>query len=847
MYLHWVILANVIYTSLITPATALAHPKITRMEIESNIRFRLATTTIRMSVNNTEKESKIFYFEVLLPNDALVYDVYLNVNGTSLKGRTEKKSKDYREWKKHTKKNFQKSIKKQTFFDINVFATNTTIAGKSEAFFNFTYKTLLLRKDGLYTHRIPIFLRQHLVVKQLHVFISLWEPQNIHRFTASLIKEKNMPDIANDHNLEELPQTLWKSRNNILVDYTEKLGKLRNVFSRVFQVQYDLKRPEDNYGDILWHKDRGLYFFNHVINTSLPKDLVFTIDMSSSMAIDWEQTIHKAFPIIFQKMKTADRFNILMYNRSVYEWKKELQNVTNENIESAMQFIKSFPATGISNINLALNKSLDHLNDTRPGRFQAVYFLTDGFQSTTDVKTNTIINQVKHINKGRNIPIFTLALGSTSDVILLRAIAAATGGKFKKIYERQLSYAVELMVDFFGEINTHLLKNLTLKNCDKEAHRFDMSRDYYRGSENIFYITPDCFPNNSYQMVVVTGRGYNGINNYTAPLLNSDLGLYNDNQKEEFLKSYLEFLALRTAINMDDRKAIRAYPGLVLTPWSFITFQPPSAINLNQSGSSSGSDVNKIWMQEITGAGVGDPHFMIELKGLKRPVCFNMMGKPGDVINLVYDKRNGIFVNAKIICSDVDCQKTYLGVISVSAPTEKWTISPEDVQVTRRHSWQDESRPLKDQFTAHYTDRRSIVMTWKSSEKKTIKLLIRRSQSKKANGTKYLDFYLMNGSGLSNATDGLIGQFTNRRGVIFKVRRTANGKMKSDIRIHYKNKYRTFSAVLTGNRRSFQLRKECWTVWKEGRGLVRGTYQDYVTQGLFQVPIFKHHLRAQKT
>lgn len=86
-----------------------------------------------------------------------------------------------------------------SFFDINVFATNTTIAGKSEAFFNFTYKTLLLRKDGLYTHRIPIFLRQHLVVKQLHVFISLWEPQNIHRFTASLIKEKNMPDIANDH------------------------------------------------------------------------------------------------------------------------------------------------------------------------------------------------------------------------------------------------------------------------------------------------------------------------------------------------------------------------------------------------------------------------------------------------------------------------------------------------------------------------------------------------------------------------------------------------------------------------------------------------------------------------
>lgn len=214
----------------------------------------------------------------------------------------------------------------------------------------------------------------------------------------------------------------------------------------------------------------------------------------------------------------------------------------------------------VSNINLALNKSLDHLNDTRPGRFQAVYFLTDGFQSTTDVKTNAIISQVKHINKGRNIPIFTLALGSTSDVILLRAVAAATGGKFKKIYERQLSYAVELMVDFFGEINTHLLNNLTLKNCDKDAHRFDMSRDYYRGSENIFYITPDCFPNNNYQMVVVTGRGHNGINNYTAPLLNSDLGLYNDNQKEEFLKSYLEFLALRTAINMDDKKAIRAYP-----------------------------------------------------------------------------------------------------------------------------------------------------------------------------------------------------------------------------------------------------------------------------------------------
>ena len=118
-------------------------------------------------------------------------------------------------------------------------------------------------------------------------------------------------------------------------------------------------------------------------------------------------------------------------------------------------------------------------------------------------------------------------------------------------------------------------------------------------------------------------------------------------------------------------------------------------------------------------------------------------------------------MNAKIICAENDdtCQKTYLGIISVATPTEKWTISPKEVQVSRYHSWQDESSgPLSDQFTTHHTDRRSMIMIWRSKEKKMIKLLIRRSESKKKNGTKYLDFYLVDGSGLSNATDGLIGK-----------------------------------------------------------------------------------------
>ena len=213
----------------------------------------------------------------------------------------------------------------------------------------------------------------------------------------------------------------------------------------------------------------------------------------------------------------------------------------------------------VSNIDLALNMSLKHLNDTKPGRFKVVYFLTDGYDTTQLLKANQISKRLQETNKGSNIPIFTLALGSTSDVLLLRAIAATTGGKFKKIYERQLSEATKLMVDFFDEINAQLLNNLTLKNCDKEAHHFDMSRNYYRGSEKIFFITSKCFHDNSNPKIVVTGRANDGPNNYTTPILTSDFGLPDDNQREDFLQSYLDFLNLRRAIYLDDRKTIRAY------------------------------------------------------------------------------------------------------------------------------------------------------------------------------------------------------------------------------------------------------------------------------------------------
>lgn len=39
--------------------------------------------------------------------------------------------------------------------------------------------------------------------------------------------------------------------------------------------------------------------------------------------------------------------------------------------------------------------------------------------------------------------------------------------------------------------------------------------------------------------------------------------------------------------------------------------------------------------------GGGDPHFMIRIKGMTHPLCFDFPAKPGDVLRLLSDTQSG--------------------------------------------------------------------------------------------------------------------------------------------------------------------------------------------------------------
>lgn len=37
----------------------------------------------------------------------------------------------------------------------------------------------------------------------------------------------------------------------------------------------------------------------------------------------------------------------------------------------------------------------------------------------------------------------------------------------------------------------------------------------------------------------------------------------------------------------------------------------------------------------------GDPHFLVSIQGLSVPVCFHILGKKGDILNLLSDTKKG--------------------------------------------------------------------------------------------------------------------------------------------------------------------------------------------------------------
>jgi Ca-activated chloride channel family protein len=199
---------------------------------------------------------------------------------------------------------------------------------------------------------------------------------------------------------------------------------------------------------------------------SLPKDVVFVLDTSGSMAGKKMEQAKKALEFCVENLNDNDRFEIIRFSTEVEPLFEKLVPASKINRARAGGFIQELKATGATAIDDALKKALASnpsvssepvSADSRPF---VVVFLTDGRPTIGTTDEDEIISNLKKSSGGRT-RIFCFGIGTDVNTHLLDRIGEETRAFSQYVLPDE---DLEIKVSsFFSKIKEPVLANPSMK------------------------------------------------------------------------------------------------------------------------------------------------------------------------------------------------------------------------------------------------------------------------------------------------------------------------------------------------------------------------------------------------
>lgn len=156
----------------------------------------------------------------------------------------------------------------------------------------------------------------------------------------------------------------------------------------------------------------------------IPKDVMFVLDTSGSMAGAKLEQAKKALAFCVENLNDDDRFEILRFATEVEPLFDSMTVVSKESRTKAQGFIKGLKPTGGTAIYDALDKALA----SRPAKGDRPYlviFLTDGLPTVGNTKEDDIVANATRASGG-NVRVFCFGIGHDVNTHMLDKIAENT-------------------------------------------------------------------------------------------------------------------------------------------------------------------------------------------------------------------------------------------------------------------------------------------------------------------------------------------------------------------------------------------------------------------------------------
>lgn len=211
---------------------------------------------------------------------------------------------------------------------------------------------------------------------------------------------------------------------------------------------------------------------------AIPKDIVFVMDTSGSMAGERIEQARQALRTCVSALEPTDRFNVITFATEAKRHSPTLMDATEENVRKANKFIDAIKAIGGTNINEGLTQAFEMQSDDKARPFM-VCFITDGDPTVGVTDPKQILANVKAANK-TGARIFSIGVGEELNVHLVDEIARENKGYSEYIKPKE---NIEIKVSqFYRRISSPVLTEITV-----DLGKIETSDVYPKKLDDLFF------------------------------------------------------------------------------------------------------------------------------------------------------------------------------------------------------------------------------------------------------------------------------------------------------------------------------------------------------------------------
>lgn len=182
-----------------------------------------------------------------------------------------------------------------------------------------------------------------------------------------------------------------------------------------------------------------------------PRSVLIMLDTSLSMRGEKLERSYEAVESVLRSLTARDSFNLILFNEEVFALGQAPMSASPDQVERALEFIKSSYLMGGTDLGAALERAAQLLR-SMPAKRRSLVLITDGNPTLSTTRMRGIVDRFRRANEaGPRARAYVFGIGSDANLQLLGELARTSKGYFDWSRETEdLSFKLKAFTSKIG-------------------------------------------------------------------------------------------------------------------------------------------------------------------------------------------------------------------------------------------------------------------------------------------------------------------------------------------------------------------------------------------------------------